>query len=222
MWMGISAVMKKVPSYVAAGSAIPVGGRRTAQRDWTCLSPAISYIIPSSSDMSSQGHSTKSRPGLQSQHVCDGVKYVLNKSQVFPTRTRSTLSIRQLAVPNAPLLGIECFLGEFHCTLKTRSWVPLWPQNHWPPCVPLIKLSSSYCTCRPTNLRLTNTSINHLFDLNCSLVFSTHSLNLALLGRNSPEAISTSSVQFLAHGGYYSGSNISFAERTPPPEPQRT
>ena len=98
--------------------------RRKTHSPTTLDMPVPRHLVhhPSSSAMSSYGHGTRTRPGLRSQHVCDGVKYVLNKSQVFPTRTRSTLSIRQLAVPNAPLPGIECFhrgisAASFHTIL---------------------------------------------------------------------------------------------------------
>lgn len=185
MWMRISAVMKKEQVRVLVElcryrTSYP--SRRKTHSPTRLEMPVPRHLVhyPSNTALSSQGHGTRSRPGLQSQHVCDGVKYVLNKSQVFPPGLRPALSIRQLATPNAPLLGIECFHRGISLHPKGAILGPLWPQNHWPPCVPLITLSLSYCTCRSTNLRLTNTSINHLSDLNCCLVFSTHSLNLAL------------------------------------------
>jgi hypothetical protein len=71
----------------------------------------------------------KARPELTFQHVCDGVKYVLNKSQVFPQDPVRTILSAACSPKRAPARHRMFPSGNFSCTLLTRSWVPLWPQK---------------------------------------------------------------------------------------------
>ena len=79
-------------------------------------------------------------------------------SSSFPPTTHPCSALSpsgSLQSQTRPCFGIDCFHRGiyFHCNLpyltlqKHDLGLPLWPQSHWPPCVPLIE--SRYCTTLP-------------------------------------------------------------------------
>ena len=131
--------VKEVQVLRSISTSYPGRQKRTAQRDWKCLSPAISYITRPSSAMSSQGDP---RQGQSLHfHMLAMVSNVLNKSQVSLPGLVPHSPSGSPRSQTRPCSASNVSIGEFQLHLPHDLELPCGRRNHWTPRMPLLTLA---------------------------------------------------------------------------------